>query len=68
MKTPLTASRIKFETDLAYEVEVLFDCDTSDAQGLIEANDELVTQLFDDGFTPLDAANAMYNSPIDGVN
>jgi hypothetical protein len=46
----------QWEDLFTYHIEILFNCDRSDAQGIVEANQETVEQLFGHGLTPEAAA------------
>jgi hypothetical protein len=47
---------VAWEDEFTHHIEIMLDCDRSDAQGVVEASEETVKQLFEQGFTPEDAA------------
>lgn len=50
------SSYTDWETDLTHELQVLIECDNSDAQGLLMANEFYVSQAWGLGLDPKEAA------------
>lgn len=62
--TPQTNARIEWETSLQLAICESGECSNGDAQGLIEANDDLVDSLFAAGTPANQAAAAILNGTL----
>ena len=59
--------RITWEEDVIYQIEILGDTTTSDAQAIIEANDQLLQESYKEARSPLETAE-LFLKPDDQGN